>query len=114
LHSTIDIGKNCKKLPETVHFYNKIKCGVDILVQMARKYRTKAATRRWPLHVFCNVLDFAAINAWIIYRGVTGEKLAGMPFSVSLLRNYGMYTNRNINPWYQNTTKKSSRRTKEK
>jgi len=112
LHSTIDIGTNCKKLPETVQFYNK-KCGVDILDQMARRYSTRAAACRWPVHVFYNILDLAAINAWIIYRGVTEEKQTGMPFSVSLLRNYGRYTKRNMNLWFQNTMK-SSCRTKEK
>jgi hypothetical protein len=72
LHSTTDIGTNRKKLPETVQFYNKTKCGVDILDQMARRYSTRAAAPPWPVNVFYNILDLAAINAWIIYRGVTG------------------------------------------
>ena len=42
---------------------------------MARIYNTRAAARRWPVHVFYNILDLAAINAWIIYRGVTGEEM---------------------------------------
>jgi hypothetical protein len=116
LHSTIDIGTNRKKLPETVQFYNKTKCGVDdILDQKARRYSTKSAAPRWPVHVLYNILDLAAINAWIIYRGVTGEKKrAGMFFSVSLLRNYRRYTKRKVNLWFHNTMKKNSRRTKEK
>jgi len=73
LHSTIDIETNHKKLPETVQFYNKTKCGVDVLDQMACRYSTRAAAHRWPVQVFYNVLDLAAINAWIIYRGVTGK-----------------------------------------
>jgi len=63
-----------------VQFYNKTKCGVDILDQMARRYSTRAAARRWPVHVFCNILDLAAINAWVIYRGVTGEKMSRHAF----------------------------------
>ena len=43
-----------------------------------------------------------------------GKKRAGMPFSVSLLRNYGRYTKRNVNLWFHNTMKKSSRKTKKK
>ena len=74
LHSTIDIGTNRKKLPETVQFYNKTKCGADILDQMACRYSTREAARRWRVHVLYNILDLAAINAWIIYRGVTGKK----------------------------------------
>jgi len=46
LHSTIDMETNRKKLPETVQFYNKTKCGVDILDQMARRYSTRAAGSR--------------------------------------------------------------------
>jgi len=80
LHSTIDIGTNRKKLPETVQFYNKTKCAVDILDQMARRYSTRAAARRWPVHVFYSILHIAAINAWIIYRGVTGEKTSRHTF----------------------------------
>jgi hypothetical protein len=80
LYSTIDIGENHKRLPETVQFYNKTKCGVDILDQMARKYSTRAAARRWPVHGFYNILDLVAINAWIIYRGVTGEKTSRHSF----------------------------------
>jgi hypothetical protein len=74
LHSTIDIGTNRKKLPDTVQFYNKTKCAVDILDQMARRYSTRAAARRWSVHVLYNILGLAAISAWIIYRGVTGEE----------------------------------------
>ena len=39
LHSTIDVGTNRKKLPETVQFY-KTKFGVDILDQMTHRYST--------------------------------------------------------------------------
>ena len=77
LESKTDIGT---KLPKTVQFYNKTKCGVDILDQMAHRYSTRAAARRWPVHVFYNILDRAAINAWIIYRGVTGEKTSRHAF----------------------------------
>jgi hypothetical protein len=59
-----------------VQFYNKTKCGVDILDQMARRYSTRAAELRWPDHVFYNILDIAAINAWIIYRNGTEEGLS--------------------------------------
>ena len=48
--------------------------------QMARRYSTRAAARRWPVHVFYNILDLAAINAWIIYRGVTGEEMSRHAF----------------------------------
>ena len=56
-----------------MQFYNKTKCGVDILDQMARRYSTRVAARRWPVHVFYNILDLAAINAWIIYTGINEQ-----------------------------------------
>ena len=81
LHSTIIyIETNRIKLPETVQFYNKTKCGVDILDQMARRYSTRAAAVRWPVHVFYSILDIAAIYAWIIYRGVTAEEMSRHAF----------------------------------
>jgi hypothetical protein len=80
LHSTIDIGTNRKKLPETVQFYNKTKCGVDMLDQIARRYSRRAAARRWPVLVFCNILDLAAVNAWIIYKVVRGGKTSRHAF----------------------------------
>jgi len=56
LHSAIDIGTN-RKISPRLQFYNKTKCGVDILDQMACRYSTRAAARRWPVHVFYNILD---------------------------------------------------------
>jgi len=63
LHSTIDMGTNRKQLPETVQFYNKTKCGVNILDQMARRYSTRAEVHRWPVHVFY-------ITYWILRRSL--------------------------------------------
>jgi len=81
LHSTIDIETNRKTLPETVQFYKKkTNCGVDILDQMIRRYSTREAARRWPVHVFYIILDLAAINAWIIYSGVTVEEMSRHAF----------------------------------
>ena len=52
LHRTVAIGNEPKKVSETVHYYNSRKYGVDIVDQMARKYSTKAGSRRWPVLVF--------------------------------------------------------------
>lgn len=43
---------------------------------MARIYSVKAASRRWPIHVFYNVLDLALINSWIIYKQVCSSKIS--------------------------------------
>ncbi|XP_014189616.2 piggyBac transposable element-derived protein 3 [Haplochromis burtoni] len=42
------------------------------LPQLARMYSVRAATRRWPVAVFYNMLDLAAGNAYILYKACTG------------------------------------------
>ena len=84
LHSTVNIENSPKKLPETIAYYNRTKCGVDILNTMARKYTTKFSSRRWPLQVFYNILDLAAINAWILYQEITGNKMNRKMFILEL------------------------------
>ena len=69
-----------KKKPETVEFYNKSKCGVDVADQMARHYSVKAGTRRWPVAVFYNILDLADINAFALYKKKTGDKVSRLGF----------------------------------
>ena len=60
-------------------FYNKIKA-VDVIDQMARKYSVKAASRRWPVHVFYNVMDLALINSWILYRDICKSGISRRKF----------------------------------
>ncbi|KAK7891607.1 hypothetical protein WMY93_023570 [Mugilogobius chulae] len=86
LHQTVAVESDRKKKPETVCFYNKSKCGVDTLDQMARKYTVKGATRRWPLAVFYNILDLAAINAWVLFQQCTGTNIARRAFILELAK----------------------------
>jgi len=67
---------NTKKKPETVLFYNKTKAGVNVIDQMARKYSVKAASRRWPVHVFYNVIDLAIINSWVLYKKTCRSRIS--------------------------------------
>ena len=76
MHSIVDIGGDRKSKPETVNFYNSTKFGVDVVHQMARKYTVNAASRRWPVQFFYNILDLAAINAHILYKLVIGSKIS--------------------------------------
>lgn len=84
VHSTVGIGEGTKQIPETVSYYNSTKYGVDVVDQMARLYSTKAGSRRWPVQVFYNILDLAAINAAILYREVTGQNIARRDFILQL------------------------------
>ena len=78
------VDTTTKKKPETVTFYNKTKCGVDIADQMARQYTVKAGTRRWPVAVFYNILDLACINAYVLYKKKTGDAISRRNFMFQL------------------------------
>lgn len=60
--------ENVNRKPEIILFYNDTKAGVDAIDQMCRHYTAKIASRRWPLVVFFNMLDVAAVNALTIYE----------------------------------------------
>ena len=76
--------QNGKTKPEIIHFYNKTKVGVDCLDAMLRLYSCKAATRRWPLSCFWDLLDKAALNSWILFRKSTGNEIKRKPFIIAL------------------------------
>ncbi|XP_035208678.1 piggyBac transposable element-derived protein 4-like [Stegodyphus dumicola] len=61
LHSSVEFESNEKKVTDVIQFYNSTKFGVDVLNQ-TRKYSVKAPSRRWPVHVFYNILDLAGLN----------------------------------------------------
>ena len=77
LHKDVKIpeANNPKHKPETVLFYNKNKVAVDVIDQMTRMYSVKAASRRWPNHVFYNVIDLALINSWMLYITVNNSSI---------------------------------------
>ena len=78
MHLNISIDSTEKKKPETIKFYNKTKCGVDVTDQMARQYSVKAGTRRWPVALFHNMSDMACINPFTIYKMDSGDTLSYM------------------------------------
>lgn len=67
MHQSATISENDpKRKPEPILFYNSTKGGVDTADEMLRGYSTKAASRRWPLAVFFNLIDIVALNTFII------------------------------------------------
>ncbi len=92
LHEEAKIEKgpsNPKKKPNLVLAYNATKCGVDSVDQMTRFYSVKYPSRRWPVQVWSNVLNLAAINSWILYREVNNiskKKLTRYSFIEKFVR----------------------------
>ena len=84
MHPDIQVGAGEKKKPETIECYNKTKYGVDVVDQMARKYSVKAPSRRWPVHIFYNILDLCGINAWILYKQCTNVKISRRNYLLKL------------------------------
>ncbi|KAM9487157.1 uncharacterized protein Hap1MRO34_007004 [Clarias gariepinus] len=66
MYNIVEIGDNRKRKPNTVTDYNTMKCGVDIMDQKVRQYTVRAGTRRWPVAVFYNLIDMAAMNAHVL------------------------------------------------
>ncbi|XP_051802911.1 uncharacterized protein LOC127533589 [Acanthochromis polyacanthus] len=73
MHSVIQTEDSRKRKPSTITQYNSTKCGVDAMDQMVRQYSVRAGTRRWPVSVFYNMVDMAALNAHVLYQACTGR-----------------------------------------
>lgn len=52
---------------------------------MTRLYSSKAQTRRWPVHVFFNILNIAVINSWVLYKEVNNSNIPRRNFIVQLV-----------------------------
>ena len=51
-----------KEKPQAILDYNATKVGVDTADEILRAYSTKAASRRWPLAAFFNLVDITALG----------------------------------------------------
>ena len=87
MHRGCDVMSDTKKKPQSIVFYNNNKCGVDLLDSMARMHSTKSPMRRWPMAVWCNILDLAGVNAWILLNKETGRKITRWDFIHTLAIN---------------------------
>ncbi|XP_034549518.1 LOW QUALITY PROTEIN: uncharacterized protein LOC117820014 [Notolabrus celidotus] len=90
MHPTVSIGSDRKRKPETVTYYNVTKVGVHVLDQMARQWKrrwpVKGGTRRWPVAMFYNILDMAAINAHVLFKAYTSNTLPRRAFILELAK----------------------------
>ena len=99
MHSTPHVDPTtAAKKPSVISFYNENKVGVDCINQMARLYTTRSASRRWPLAVWGNILNIAAINACAIYTKSTGIQLSRRKFMLELIEHLRHQQQENSSP----------------
>jgi hypothetical protein len=72
-HQDASVSVEKKMKPKVIEYYNHTKGGVDALDERVGTYTTKFATRRWPVVVFCNLLDISAFNAHVLHTLVCPE-----------------------------------------
>ena len=69
-HTNFDISEHNMK-PEVILEYNATKSGVVTLDMMSRQYTIQRGTKRWPLAIFYDIVDMAAINAYVLHTMVS-------------------------------------------
>jgi hypothetical protein len=85
IHAAPDVNETRKKKPTAIEYYNKNKVGVDSVDMMAKLYTTHCASRRWPLAVWANILDIAAINAHVLYKEANKLEISRKDFILQLV-----------------------------
>ena len=65
--------KAVKKKPEVIQYYNGTKARVDSFDQLICTYSCKRQTKRWPVVMQYNLLDVAALNAFVVFSTQNSE-----------------------------------------
>ena len=67
MHQDDKVAEEEPHKPDIILYYSETKGGVDTVDQMVRNYSCYVTTRRWPVVVFCNMVDVAAISAFTLW-----------------------------------------------
>lgn len=67
-HNCVKATQGSRNKPDMILDYNQTKGGVDVFDQMVSIYSCSRQTKRWPMAVFYNAVDVAALATVIIYR----------------------------------------------
>ena len=70
------------KKSSVIGLCNENKVSIDQMVRLCSK---RSASRRWPLAVWGNILNIAAINTCVIYTKSTGIRLSRRKFILELI-----------------------------
>lgn len=63
--AVVDINQASK--PEIILHYNETKSGVDNLDHLVRSYTCKRKIKRWPMTIFFNIVDCAAVAGYVVW-----------------------------------------------
>lgn len=98
LHHNNSVSDEDHKKPIIIMEYNKTKCGVDVVDEMAKRYTTRSKILRWPVVHFQNLLDITSINTatllsflipnWTDDRNRSGRRYMMLSLAKSLSRDY--------------------------
>lgn len=81
---SIDPATGDDQKPEVITFYNVTKGGVDVVDRKKKDYSVKRVNNRWPLVIFCGLLDLSTVNSQIIYFSNTGDLIPRRMFIKTL------------------------------
>ena len=70
MHDDVRCGRDKRKKPNTICFYDKTKGGADVVDMVIGKYTTKYKTRRWTMNVFAYALDTARTNTRTVFKEI--------------------------------------------
>ena len=66
-HDDTCMGEEKDHKPEIIMHHNATKSGVDVLDKLVREYICMRSTRHWPLKLFLNLIDVAAVTAFVLW-----------------------------------------------
>lgn len=69
-HKSPGVSLDRKRKPNAILFYNSTKGGVDSVDERISTYSVKYRSKRWHVTVFCNILDMACYNAFVLHTSM--------------------------------------------
>ena len=70
MRDDVRCSRDERKKPNTICFYDKTKCGVDVADVVIGKYTTKYKTRRWTMNAFAYMLDTVRTDAHTVFKEI--------------------------------------------
>ena len=67
MHKTSDIDPEDNGKPYCIQDYNSTKYAVDRVDQMVNTFTCRRKNRRWPMYIYFNIMDLAALNAYFVW-----------------------------------------------